>query len=68
MTRNQIKICAEILIYAHVFELEKMPCESEEERDVVAKALEMVEAKISNYPVVPDGNLNDIIAYVKSNY
>lgn len=68
MTRNQIKIAADILIYAHVCQLENLPTESEEERDVIAKALEIADSKISNYPIVPDGDIADIIRYVKDNY
>ena len=68
MTRNQTKIAAEILIYAHVAELEKIPCDNEEERDVIAKAIQLAEEKISRYPVVPTGNIAEIIDYVKGHY
>jgi hypothetical protein len=68
MTRKQIQICADILIYAHVCQLENLMTESEEERDVVAKAIEIAEAKVNNYPLVPVQELSTIINYVKDNY
>jgi hypothetical protein len=68
MTRNQTKIAAEILIYAHVAELDKVECDTPEEHDVIAKAIEMAEGKISRYPIVPIGTIAEIISYVKEHY
>lgn len=67
---RQKKVCVDIALYVMIQRLASMDLSllSEDENEVVEALVEFADDKVSKYAVIPDGDIPDIVAYVKEHY
>ena len=67
---RQKKVCVDMLLYQAIQQIDDsgLILFDEDEREVIEAMKEFADERIAKYPVVPDGGLHEIVAYVKEHY
>jgi len=68
LTKRQKLVASEMALYWVVSKLDEGEFEDYDEAEVVEEMISNVSARTRKYEVMPDGNITEIVAYVKANY